>query len=37
MQWHDVTRKVLGGPGKILRGQGPPWHLLAPPLFLKFL
>jgi len=23
LQWHDVTRKILGGPGKILGGQ---WH-----------
>jgi len=29
MQWHDVTRKILGGPGKTLGGQWPP---LAPPL-----
>jgi len=32
MQWHDVTRKIFGGPlrgpGKILGGQWPP---LAPP------
>ena len=30
MQWHDVTRKILGGPlggpGKILGGSSPPWH-----------
>ena len=36
MQWHDVTRKILGGPlggpGKILGRQWPPWHPLAPPL-----
>jgi len=23
---------ILGGPGKILGGSGPPWHPLAPPL-----
>jgi len=36
MPWHDVTRKILGGtlggPGKILGGQWPPWPPLAPPL-----
>ena len=30
MQWHDVTRKILGGPlggqAKFLGGQWPPWH-----------
>jgi len=26
LQWHDVTRKIFGGPGKILVGQWPPWH-----------
>ena len=26
MQWHDVTRKIFGGPGKILRVSGPLWH-----------
>ena len=30
LQWHDITRKILwgplGGPGKILEGQWPPWH-----------
>ena len=26
MQWHDVTGKILWGPGKILREQFPPWH-----------
>jgi len=30
MQWHDVTRKILGGPlggpGKILGRQLPSWH-----------
>ena len=30
MQWHYVTRKILGGPmrgpGKIFGGQWPPWH-----------
>jgi len=30
LQWHDVTRKILGGPGKILGGSGSPWH---PPSF----
>jgi len=28
LQWHDVTRKIFGGPGKILGGQLAP---LAPP------
>jgi len=36
MQWHDVTRKILGGalgePGKNLGGSGPPWHPLVAPL-----
>jgi len=32
MQWHDVTRKIFGGPGKILGGQWPPGTPLAPPL-----
>jgi len=26
MQWHDVTRKILGGQAKIWGGSGPPWH-----------
>ena len=30
LQWHDVTRKILGGPlggqAKFLGGQWPPWH-----------
>jgi len=34
LQWHDVTRKILGEPGKILVGQWPPWHPLAPPLLV---
>ena len=29
MQWHDVTRKILEGPGKIIGAPGTP---LAPPL-----
>jgi len=33
MQWHDVTRKVLGGPGKILGAVPPPGTPLARPLF----
>jgi len=28
LQWHDVTRKIFGGPGKILAGAVAP---LAPP------
>jgi len=37
MQWHDVTRKILGaalgGPSKILGGSvSPPGTPLAPPL-----
>jgi len=26
MQWHDVTRKILGGQAKFWWGSGPPWH-----------
>ena len=37
MQWHDVTRKIfggpLGGPGKILEGQCPP-PSSAPAFFI---
>jgi len=36
LQWHDVTRKILGWPlggaGKILGASGPPGTPLAPPL-----
>jgi len=36
MQWHDVTRKILGshrgGQAKFLGGRGPPGTPLAPPL-----
>jgi len=36
LQWHDVTRKILGGPlrgsSKILGGSDSPGTPLAPPL-----
>jgi len=36
LQWHDVTRKILGEPlggaDKFWGCSGPPWHPLAPPL-----
>jgi len=36
MQWHDVTRKIFGGPlggqAKFWGGSGPPGTPLAPPL-----
>ena len=35
MQWHAVTRKILGGPGKIFGGQWPTGTPLAPPLCFR--
>ena len=32
MQWHDVTRKIWGMPGKIWGVSGPPGTPLVPPL-----